>query len=225
MFSICNMHTNIYGIIIYPPTTSAIAITMTAYSQAAERNKLPIFSALKAYLNPTDSILEIGSGTGQHAVFFKQTYPELTWQASDTQTNLSTIEQYFDQFSNLNLNPVVELDVDKKQQWPQPESYDHVFSANTCHIMAWHQVENMLTLVARVLKPLGYFFLYGPFNQNGEYTSDSNRQFDQFLKAQAPHMGLRALNDVIQCANAQGLSHRVNHQMPHNNQLLVFKKR
>ncbi len=158
-------------------------------------------------------MLEIGSGTGQHAAYFAPELPHLTWQASDVAEHLPGIRMW-------GLEPI-ELDVEK--EWPRV-SVDAAFSANTAHIMSWPQVERMLEGVARLLPPGGLFALYGPFHYNGRPTSESNARFDAMLRARDPASGVRNFDEVLALAQRYGLSPAEDDAMPANNRLLVFKK-
>src|SRR5919109_3357107 len=155
---------------------------MKPFSEACERNRAPILRILKRVLAERHFVLEIGSGTGQHAAYFAPELPHLVWQASDVAENLPGIRQW------VSHPPPIELDVDK--EWPAIEA-DAVFSANTCHIMSWPQVERMFAGVGRLLRPGGVFALYGPFNYGGKHTSPSNAEFDQWLRRRDPASGLR----------------------------------
>ena len=186
---------------------------MRPFSEASERNREPIVRVLKRVFADRRHVLEIGSGTGQHAAYFAPELPHLVWQASDVAENLPGIRQWFPN--------AIELDVDKP--WPKIEA-DAVFSANTCHIMSWPQVERLFAGVGRLLPPGGVFALYGPFNYHGKHTSESNARFDAMLRARDPASGLRDRDDIQQLAQAAGLSLAEDNAMPANNRLLVFQK-
>lgn len=187
---------------------------------AAERNKQPILAALRPYLQ-TGRVLEIGAGTGQHAAWFASQLPEVIWQPTDRASALPVIEQWrVHAGSPDNLLPPLALDVD--QPWPVRGPFDAVYSANTAHIMHWPSVVAMFEGVARVLGEGGRFFLYGPFNAQGAYTSDSNAAFDRQLHDQDPGMGIRDLDDLDGLAADVGLTREYSHPMPANNALLVW---
>lgn len=160
------------------------------YSAAAERNQGPLLTVLREVFPQPGLILEIGSGTGQHAVHFARHLPWLRWQPSDQASYLDAVRSWTVPAALPNLLSPLELDVTRP--WPI-ERADGVFSANTAHIMGWPAVEAMFAGVARILPEGGRFALYGPFNYGGEFTSDSNRQFDAMLRARDPEMGLRDL--------------------------------
>jgi SAM-dependent methyltransferase len=185
------------------------------FSEASERNRGPILEVLKRILSRTRFVLEIGSGTGQHAAYFAAELPHLVWQASDVAENLPGIREWVSE------PPPIEFDVDK--EWPQLD-VDAVFSANTCHIMSWPQVERMFAGVGRLLPAYGVFALYGPFNYGGRHTSESNARFDAMLRARDPASGLRDVDDIVRLAALNGLGLEEDNAMPANNRLLVFQK-
>ena len=193
------------------------------FSQACERNKAPILQHLKSIFCEQGHVLEIGSGTGQHAVYFAKQLPHLVWQTSDVEQHHRGIEAWLDEAGLPNLRLPLTLDVSKEQHWPQ-QQFDYVFTANTCHIMSWGEVKNMLVLVGKILRQHGYFCVYGPFKYNGEYTSESNHQFDLSLQHTKATMGIRDFEDVCAFADKQQLKIISDHAMPANNQLLSFQK-
>ncbi|MBT8437734.1 MAG: DUF938 domain-containing protein, partial [Gammaproteobacteria bacterium] len=155
------------------------------FSEAAEQNKAVIFDAIKTYLK--GDVLEIGSGTGQHAVFFSSQLPQVTWQTSDLPANLPGIGARIKASGLSNLAEPIELDV--LGSWPE-RLYDVVYSANSFHIMDPTMVAACIEGIGRCLKPGGLFALYGPFNFGGAYTSESNARFDQMLKSRDPESGI-----------------------------------
>lgn len=192
------------------------------FSQACENNKDPILSKLREIFDGPGTVLEVGSGTGQHAEHFAKALPHLQWQPSDHPDAADLCRARLVKASLPNTLPVVELDV-STAAWPI-ESFTWAFSANTAHIMAWREVEEMFRHIGERLPKNGAFCLYGPFNNQGQYSSDSNRQFDQYLRARAPHMGIRDLQDLCALAEGVGLALAENHAMPVNNRLLVFQR-
>jgi cyclopropane fatty-acyl-phospholipid synthase-like methyltransferase len=167
-------------------------------------------------------VLEIGSGTGQHALFFAAALPELIWQTSDREENLDGIRAWLAEAELENLLSPVSLDV--KAAWPDA-TYDGVFSANTTHIMSWEEVGYLFRGVGRVLQAEGRFVLYGPFNYQGAFTSDSNSRFDEWLKSRDPLSGIRDFDDLNALAAGQQLFFEEDIEMPVNNRILVWRKR
>lgn len=191
------------------------------FAEACERNKQPILDVLSQVLPPTGRILEIGSGTGQHIVFFAPRLPGLLWQPSDRRENLAGISLRIEYEGAENTLPPIELDV--LERWPEQE-FDAAFSANTAHIMAWEAVCAMFAGLGRQLVFGGLFCLYGPFNQGGNFTAPSNEEFDRQLRARVPHMGLRDIEALESLAESHQMSLEQQYEMPANNQLLVFRR-
>lgn len=187
---------------------------MKPFSEASERNRAPILEVLKRIFSKSRLVLEIGSGTGQHAAYFAPELPHLVWRASDVAENLPGIREWVSAPSPL------ELDVDK--EWPKLE-VDAVFSANTCHIMSWPQVELMFAGIGKI-RTLKTFCLYGPFNYGGKFTSESNARFDAMLRRNDPASGLRDFEKIGDLAESAGLTLQEDNAMPANNRLLVFQK-
>jgi SAM-dependent methyltransferase len=201
------------------------------FSQACENNKLPILAVLERYLGSASRVLEIGSGTGQHAVFFAGALPHLVWQTSDLPENHAGILAWLAHADLPNLRAPLELDV-TRQPWPlaadvaeRPVGLDAVFSANTAHIMSWPAVEALVRGVSRVLAPGGLFLLYGPFHRDGRPTSESNARFDAWLAERDPRMRVRNFEDVDREARRVGLALIEDCAMPANNRLLVWRMR
>lgn len=191
------------------------------FSAACERNREPILAVLRPVLAESKRALEIGSGTGQHAVYFAAQLPHLQWQTSDLPHNHASILAWQQEARLPNVLPPLALDV-ASGEWPRGP-YDAVFSANTCHIMAWREVQAMFAGIGRVLRPGGLACVYGPFNYGGRFTSASNAQFDAALKMQAPHMGIRDFEAVNALAVEQGMTLLADHAMPANNRLLIWR--
>ena len=185
---------------------------MRPYSEACERNCEPILAVLKRVFRKSRKVLEIGSGTGQHAAFFSAALPHLAWQASDVAEHLDGIRVWGVE--------TIELDVD--QPWPDVDG-DAVFSANTAHIMSWPQVERMFAGMAG-MPSFAVLCLYGPFSYGGSHTSDSNRRFDAMLRAGDPASGIRDFEAICALAERCGLLFVEDNAMPANNRLLVFRK-
>ena len=185
---------------------------MKPFSEASERNREPILAVLKRVFGGSRKVLEIGSGTGQHAAYFSAALPHLAWQASDVAEHLAGIRLW-------GVEPI-ELDVD--QPWPKVDA-DAVFSANTAHIMSWPQVQRTFAGMAG-MPSFELLCLYGPFSYAGRHTSESNARFDAMLRTRDPSSGVRDFQDI--CALAQQCGMRVDEDnaMPANNRLLVFRK-
>jgi len=195
---------------------------MMPYSEACERNKHPIFEVLSDYLANCTKLLEIGSGTGQHAVFFAERFPHLAWQPTDREEACTGIVARFREAGLNNLRPPLVLDVND-EHWPAGP-WDCVFSANTAHIMDWTSVCSMFRGVSRVMPDDGIFCLYGPFNYHGRYTSVSNARFDDWLKLGDPESGIRNFENVDKLALSECLLLVADHAMPANNRMLVWRK-
>ena len=192
------------------------------YSDACERNREPILSVIRPILSSCRAVLEIGSGTGQHAVFFAASMPHLQWHTSDRQEYHAGIELWLAEAGLANVRTPLPLDVGQTA-WPEMD-VDAVFSANTAHIMHWHEVEAMFTGIGRLLPEQGVFLLYGPFNYRQAYTSESNERFDAWLKARDPLSGIRGFEDVDRLAQQAGMVLREDFAMPANNRLLFWQK-
>jgi SAM-dependent methyltransferase len=192
------------------------------FSEASERNRVPILAVLVRWLGESRNVLEIGSGTGQHAAYFAAHLPHLAWQPSDVADNLPGIRLWIDEARLPNLQAPLALDVNTGA-WPEAR-YDAVFSANTAHIMSWPEVERMVARAAAALRPGGLFCLYGPFNYAGGFTSESNARFDASLRARDPRMGVRDFEATDALARREGLELVEDNAMPANNRLLVWRR-
>jgi cyclopropane fatty-acyl-phospholipid synthase-like methyltransferase len=190
------------------------------FVEAAEQNKLAIHAVIEPWLQ--GEALEIGSGTGQHAVYFAARAPAMTWQTSDLEASLPGIAARIDAAGLANLPPPILLDV--RGAWPA-RRYDFIFSANSFHIMDRDMVAACIAGVGECLKPGAVFAVYGPFNYGGAYTSDSNASFDRMLRLRDPSSGLKDFEWITQLAGAAGLELLEDAEMPHNNRTLVWKKR
>lgn len=192
------------------------------YSAASERNRDPILAVLRRHFADRRHVLEIGSGTGQHAVHFAAAMPQLIWQCSDRAENLPGIRAWLDAEQRSNLPQPLLLDVNQPD-WPT--GFDAVFSANTLHIMAWGEVERMFAALPRVLDRGAKLAIYGPFNYGGDYTSPSNAAFDRSLAQRAAHMGIRDFEAVDRLAAAAGFELLEDCAMPANNRCLIWQRR
>jgi cyclopropane fatty-acyl-phospholipid synthase-like methyltransferase len=192
------------------------------YSPACERNQTSILAVLKPLLVNSTCCLEVGSGTGQHAVYFAQAMPDLTWQCSDVSAHLAGINRWLKD-SRCNNTPAA-LALDVFDRWPDhlQQRFDTVFTANTLHIMSRAAVSALFSQLGQLLHRGGQVFIYGPFNQGGDYSSDSNAEFDQWLKARDPVSGIRDLEWIEELASEQALTLKTAYEMPANNKLLHF---
>ncbi|MBS7459025.1 DUF938 domain-containing protein [Coralloluteibacterium stylophorae] len=192
------------------------------HAPATSRNRDPILDVLRRHFADRRSVLEIGSGTGQHAVHFAAALPQLTWQCSDRAPNLPGIETWLDHVGLPNTPAPVALDV-LADAWPGTR-FDAAFSANTLHIMGWDAVRALFDGLDRALEADAVLAVYGPFKRNGAHTSDSNAAFDAMLRGQAPHQGVRDLEAVHGLAAAIGLRPVADVALPANNACLVWRR-
>jgi SAM-dependent methyltransferase len=195
------------------------------FSEACERNKGPILDVLTHRLGRLAGIvLEIGSGTGQHAVHFARGLPRCSWQPTERLEHLAALTARIDVEGPPNLLAPVELDVNQAN-WPcDADSVDAVFSANTLHIVSWPEAQAFFRGVGRVLRDDGHLVIYGPFRYAGQFTAHSNAVFDQALRQRDPLSGIRDFEAVAALAAAQGLVLVEDRAMPANNQTLVWRK-
>lgn len=196
---------------------------MKPFSESCEQNKLPILSVLQNVFSDVEDVLEIGSGTGQHAIYFAQQLPHLRWQTSDLSENITGIKLWLADSQLPNVFSPIELDA-RRIPWPFTMPFDAVFSANTFHIMNWETVVATLEGVAGCLKQNGIFVVYGPFNYHQQYTSESNRRFDAWLKSRDRDSGIRDVGDLKAVAMRFGLALTSDIAMPANNRILVWSK-
>jgi cyclopropane fatty-acyl-phospholipid synthase-like methyltransferase len=192
------------------------------FSEYAERNGGPILDVLRNEFSMCTTILEIGSGTGQHAVRFARQMPQLCWQTSDLDENHEGIGAWVRESKLINLLPPLSLDV-LTAEVPEA-SYDGVFSANTAHIMSFDAVVKMVALVGNALADDGAFCLYGPFRQDGEFNTASNAAFNENLRSRNPDMGIRAIESLDELGTKHGLSRVRLYAMPANNHIAVWRK-
>lgn len=196
------------------------------FSQACENNKDAILAVLKKELVGHSYVLEVGSGTGQHSVYFAPRLKHLEWQTSDVMENHRLIQAWHQAYPTPNLHAPVAFDLttDSLPTLKSNQPFDAVFTANTLHIIAWSLVERLFEMVGESLPIDGKLIVYGPFNENGQYTSASNRSFDFSLKQRDPNSGIRNKEDIIAIAKLHQLVLANEYPMPANNQILVFQK-
>ncbi|BAJ02600.1 DUF938 domain-containing protein [Shewanella violacea] len=204
------------------------------FSQACENNKAPILEVISQVFSSSKLVLEIGTGTAQHAVYFAQALPHLTWQTSDQACYHVGIKAQLEQARSqgiANTDPIANIQgpliLDVTQPWPLisgQEELDGIFTANTLHIMAKEMVEAFFIGIGERLRAQGNLCIYGPFNYDASYTSESNARFDIWLAQQDPRSAIRDIEWIIELAETQGLRLVGDHSMPANNRLLHFVK-
>jgi cyclopropane fatty-acyl-phospholipid synthase-like methyltransferase len=195
---------------------------MLPFSEACERNKEPILRVLRGVYADREQVLEIGSGTGQHAVHFAAQLQHLTWHPTEQLAYLPDLAARVKLEGSRNLRRPTVLDVNQTV-WPV-RSVDAIYTANTLHIMGWAEVAAMFRGLDAVLAPDGVLCVYGPFRYDGRYTSDSNRDFDRMLQDRDALSGLRDITEVSSLAARHGLRLRADHDLPANNRLLEFAR-
>lgn len=193
------------------------------FAPACERNRAPILALLKPLFAARQRVLEVGSGTGQHAVHFAAAMPHLCWQSSDRPAYLPGIRLWLEEAGLANTPPPLALDVN--QDWAAlAQTFDAVFTANTLHIMSWAEVERFFAQLPLRLTTDAFLAVYGPFNYQGHFTSDSNAAFDAMLKADHPERGIRDFEAVDALAQAIGLRLLSDTPMPANNRCLIWQR-
>ncbi|MCK5918474.1 MAG: DUF938 domain-containing protein [Cocleimonas sp.] len=192
------------------------------FAGSCEQNQDPILNVIQPLLKECQSVLEIGSGTGQHAVYFAGKMPHLHWQTSDRVENHQGINAWLQETHNANIYPPLTLDVSKDPFPKQP--FDAIFSANTLHIMSKNDVSAFFQNITTCMKAGSILLAYGPFNYNGEYTSDSNAQFDRWLTSRDINSGIKDIEWLNELADAIGLERVDDYAMPANNRMLYWKK-
>jgi cyclopropane fatty-acyl-phospholipid synthase-like methyltransferase len=191
------------------------------YAPACDRNREPILGVLRRWFADRHNVLEIGSGTGQHAVAFATELRHLAWQTSDLPGNLPAIRMWLEEARLPNLLAPLELDVTGR--WPEG-LYDAVFSANTLHIMSWEEAGKLFSGLTQALAPDATLAIYGPFNYGGRFTSASNAEFDRSLKERSASMGIRDFEAVDALARSAGFRLAEDCAMPANNRTLVWRR-
>ena len=191
------------------------------FSPACERNQEVILSALRAWFADRTRVLEIGSGTGQHAVHFARALPQLIWQTSDVPAHLAGIRLWLDEARLPNTPPPIAFDINAE---PPPGRHDAVFTANTLHIMGWAEVQRLFALLPALMDNGALLTVYGPFNQGGQFTSPSNAAFDASLRAGDPQRGIRDFEAVDGLARSAGLVLVEDRPMPANNRCVTWRR-
>jgi len=191
------------------------------YAESCDQNCQPIAAQLDRFAPQCKSVLEIGSGTGQHAVYFARKYPQLMWQTSDLPAYHASIQAWIDESAVQNVLPPITLEA--CGVWPQ-QSFDLLFSANTLHIMSEADAECLLQHAPGCMKKGAWLVFYGPFNYNGTYSSASNKHFDGWLKQRDPASGIKHFEWLSELASQSGLHFIDDVTMPANNRILVFQR-
>ncbi len=192
------------------------------YSESCEQNKEPILSVIRPIFSAYSRVLEIGSGTGQHAIYFAENMPHLTWCSSDRRSYLEGINMWLEDAGLPNVVPPLELDV-TDDHWPVAD-VDAVFTANSVHIMGYREVACMIKGAGKLLPEQGALVIYGPFNYGGSYTSESNARFDQWLKSRDSRSGIKDFEEILSMADDNGMQLTADLAMPANNRILHFTK-
>ncbi len=188
---------------------------------ACARNRDPILAVLREHFADRRRVLEIGSGTGQHAVYFAAALRHLNWQTSEKAQNLPGIRAWLDEAALPNTPAPLQLDV--IGAWPTKD-FDAVFTANTLHIMSWPEVERLFACLPAVTTAGARLAVYGPFNYGGRFTSESNAAFDAWLKQGFAHQGIRDFEAVDALARQVGLKLLEDCAMPSNNRCLIWSR-
>ncbi len=192
------------------------------YAESCDINKDPILDVLRVIFADRKHVLELASGTGQHAVHFGRALPHLIWQTSELEQNHAGIQMWLDEAHLPNVLAPVRIDAND-DTWPVA-SVDAIFNANTVHIISWPEVELLFEGIGRVLETGGILCLYGPFNYDGKFTSESNARFDIWLKSRDPKSGVRDFEALNLLAEAQDMALLNDIEMPINNRILVWQR-
>ena len=195
---------------------------MQGYSQAAENNKVPIADIMGRHLPADAFVLEIGSGAGQHALHMTHAFPGITWLPSEQEAVVPILRANLALYESNNIQPPLVLDL-ADFTW-SGDRVDAVYAANVMHIVSESLGERLVQLAAEALKPLGLLVLYGPYKYNGQFTTESNASFDQWLKDRDPASGIRDFEALMATAKCTGLTLTQDHAMPANNQMLIFER-
>ena len=195
---------------------------MQGYSQAAENNKAPIANIMGKHLPPDASVLEIGSGAGQHALHMAHTFPGITWLPSERGAVVPLLRANLALYESNNIQPPLVLDLTDFTWSGDP--VDAVYAANVMHIVSEPIGDRLVQLAADALKSSGLLMLYGPYKYDGQFTTESNATFDQWLKDRDPASGVRDFEAVIATAQCTGLTLARDYAMPANNQMLIFER-
>lgn len=194
-------------------------------SPAAQRNKEPIAEVLRGVLPQTGKVLEIASGSGEHALYFAQIFPQLLWQPSDADAAArASIASWKDHANLPNLLPPISIDASAPDTWPAIEAVSAILCINMVHISPWAATEGLLAAAQKLLGPHEPLILYGPYLRDGVETAPSNIAFDADLKRRNPAWGLRQLEDVTALARQHHFKLEAVHTMPANNVMVIYRK-
>ena len=191
-------------------------------AEACLRNQRPILDVLGKYLPASATVLEVGSGTGQHAAFMTEHLPGIRWQPTEVRERLPEVRLWHQHCNREGFLAPLELDV-SQDIWPTRDA-DAVFSANVVHFVSWPEVENLFRGAQRILRPGGLLILYGPYNYDGQFTSEGNIALDQWLRERNPDSGIKDFEQVVVLGRRHNLFLRADEEMPSNNRTLVFQK-
>jgi len=200
----------------------SMEITSTK-THPAERNKEPILDIFKKYLVPKGKLLEIGSGNGIHAKYFAKEFPLIDWYMSDKKSQQRILNKSVSEAKLENLKKPVNLEIGKDDFPKTP--FDYVFAANVLHIMSWNEDKTLFKILGKRLRENSLVFFYGPFNYNGKFTTQSNEDFDKWLKGNTDKSGIRNYEDVLNNMMKSGFKILKDHEMPANNRMLVFERK
>lgn len=193
------------------------------HAPATARNRAPILEVLRRTFDRQGLVLEIASGTGEHAVHFAENLPHVQWQPSDPDEAMrASIDAWAAEARLPNLRQAIELDA-AAERWPIDRA-DYVLSINMIHIAPWAACEGLMRGASRILPAGGKLVLYGPFREGGRHTAPSNERFDEDLRRRNPAWGVRDLEEVIRLAATRGLAHVETVEMPANNRMVIFAR-
>lgn len=193
------------------------------FSEACERNKETILSVLKKVISPVHrNVIEIGAGTGQHATFFARAFPQLRWTPTETSENLPHLNRVVQESGIKNLTPPFKMRIGEDDF--AIRTYDVIYTANTLHIISWKDCKTLIKLMGHRLQEGGLAIIYGPFNYGGQFTSQSNEEFNDWLKKRDPASGIRNFEDVHNAMEKNGFELVNDYEMPANNRTLVYRR-
>lgn len=201
---------------------SADETSWVNFSPAAERNRTPVLAELQMLLRGDETVLEVGSGSGQHAVHFATAMCGLQWIASDIAELLPGLVKNLNPYVGKAIRSPVLLDLGNNHWHVGVTGVDVIYSANTLHIVSWPEVVSLFEGVAKLCKPGSKLIIYGPFRYNQSYTSNGNAEFDAWLRQRNYTSGIRDFEKVNDLAEKVGLTLVADINMPANNQLLVW---